>query len=187
MSNKGEGKSSAIGFITDWVVPIVIAIVLALLIRQFVFFKVKIPSTSMVPTLNEGDQLIATRVYNLDNLKRGDIIVFNFTPEDKIYIKRLIGLPGDHIEIKNNVDVYVNGEKLEDSYVKNPDPYNENAPVLTYDVPDGKYFFLGDNRAVSFDSRRWDSKYGITYIDGSEIKGKAQIKVYPFSEFGSIK
>ena len=81
----------------------------------------------------------------------------------------------------------MNGEKLEDSYVKNPDPYNENAPVLTYDVPDGKYFFLGDNRAVSFDSRRWDSKYGITYIDGSEIKGKAQIKVYPFSEFGSIK
>lgn len=187
MSNKGEGKSSAIGFITDWVVPIVIAIVLALLIRQFVFFKVKIPSTSMVPTLNVGDQLIATRVYNLDNLKRGDIIVFNFTPEDKLYIKRLIGLPGDHIEIKNNVDVYVNGEKLEDSYVKNPDPYNENAPVLTYDVPYGKYFFLGDNRAVSFDSRRWDSKYGITYIDGSEIKGKAQIKVYPFSEFGSIK
>lgn len=184
MSENKKLRNPVLGFIIDWGVPILIAVVLALLIRTFIFFKVEIPSTSMVPTLNVSDQLFATRVHNLDSLQRGDIIVFNFPPEDKLYIKRLIGLPGDHIEIKEGGKVYINGEETTEDYVKNPDPTIVN---VTYDVPEGKYFFLGDNRKVSFDARRWDEKYGITYIDGSEIKGKAQLKVYPFSEFGSIK
>ena len=96
-------------FFTEWVIPIAIALVLALLIKQFLIFKVYIPSGSMIPTLNEGDQLFVTRVYNLDNLKRGDILVFDSDELDDVLIKRLIGLPGDKIKIVSGT-VYVNGE-----------------------------------------------------------------------------
>ena len=166
----------------DWVVPIVIALVIAKSINKFLIFKVEIPSISMVPTLNVDDQLFASRVYNVDNLKRGDIVIFNFIPRDELFIKRLIGLPGDTVEIKSG-KVWINGEELQEDYVKNP----ENTEGV-YNVPEGKFFFLGDNRARSEDARKWQEKgYGITYIDSAEIKGKALFKVYPFSDFGTIE
>lgn len=167
--------------ILDWVVPIVIAVIIALVINKFLIFKVKIPSSSMVPTLNVEDQLFANRVYNVDNLKRGDIVIFYFKPEKNVYIKRLIGLPGDTVEIKAG-KVWVDGEELQEDYVKNPE---ETDGI--FNVPKGKFFFLGDNRAVSNDARKWQIKYGITYIDGEDIQGKALVKVYPFSDFGIIK
>lgn len=92
-------------------------------------------------------------------------------------VKRLIGLPGDMIEIKDGV-VIRNGEKLNEDYVKNKDLYNG-----TYEVPQGKYFFLGDNRPISADSRLWKNPY----IDGSNIQGKIQFKSYPLNEFGIVK
>ena len=164
-------------FFTEWVMPIAIALVLALLIKQFLIFKVYIPSGSMIPTLNEGDQLFVTRVYNLDNLKRGDILVFDSDELNDVLIKRLIGLPGDKIKIISGT-VYVNGEELEEDYVKNPDHISGE-----FEVPEGKYFFLGDNRAISYDARRWENPY----IDGNDIKAKAQIRVYPFSDFGFVR
>ena len=150
---------------------------LALLIKQFLIFKVYIPSGSMIPTLNEGDQLFVTRVYNLDNLKRGDILVFDSDELDDVLIKRLIGLPGDKIKIVSGT-VYVNGEELEEDYVKNSDHVSGE-----FEVPEGKYFFLGDNRAISYDARRWENPY----IDGSDIRAKAQVRVYPFSDFGFVR
>ena len=78
-------------FFSDWVLPIVIAIILAVLINRFLIFKVKIPSESMVPTLNVGDRLFVTRVYNPEKLKRGDIVVFYSEEKDEDMIKRLIG------------------------------------------------------------------------------------------------
>ena len=95
-------KNAKTGFFYDWVVPIVIAVFLAFLINRFVLYKVKIPSESMVPTLNVNDQLFATRVYNPENLERGDIVIFAYDQEgeDIKMIKRLIGLPGDTVEIK---------------------------------------------------------------------------------------
>ena len=109
-------------------------------------------------------------------MKRGDIVVFNFKPKDEVFIKRLIGLPGDNITIKAGV-VYVNGEKLEEDYVKNPEVTDG-----VYNVPEGKYFFLGDNRAISDDARKWQNEYGITYIDEEDIQGKAIIKVWPLKD-----
>jgi signal peptidase I len=164
-------------FFFDWIVPVLVAVVVALLIKQFITYKVYIPSTSMVPTLNVGDHLFVTRVYNLDNLKRGDVVVFNSKEFNDVFIKRLIGLPGDDINIVNG-KVSVNGEELDESYVVNHDNYNGQ-----YHVPEGKYFFLGDNRPVSKDSRRWENPY----VDGKDIEAKAQIKVYPFKDFGIIK
>ncbi|MGL4109701.1 signal peptidase I [Clostridium sp. LP20] len=161
----------------EWVLPIALAFAIALLIKQFLIFKVYIPSGSMIPTLNEGDHLFVSRVYNLDNIKRGDILVFYSEELNDTLIKRVIGLPGDNIEIKDG-KVSVNGEEINQDYVKNEDQsYGE------FNVPEGKYFFLGDNRPISFDSRKWNNPY----IDGKDIKAKAQIKVYPFSDFGSIK
>ncbi len=176
-SVKEVNKEKKGNFFFEWVIPIAIALVLALLIKQFLIFKVYIPSGSMIPTLNEGDQLFVTRVYNLDNLKRGDILVFDSDELNDVLIKRLIGLPGDKIKIVKGT-VYVNGEKLEEDYVKNSDDISGE-----FEVPEGKYFFLGDNRAISYDARRWKNPY----IDGSDIKAKAQIRVYPFSDFGFVR
>ena len=164
-------------FFSDWVVPIVIAVILAVLINKFLIFKVKIPSESMVPTLNVGDRLFVTRVYNPENLKRGDIVVFYSEEKNEDMIKRLIGLPGDEVVI-NDGRVTVNGETLEENYIGTVDNYSGE-----FTVPEGKYFFLGDNRYWSLDSRYWNDPY----IDGSEIKGKAQIKVYPWKDFGKIE
>ena len=132
---------------------------------------------SMVPTLNVGDRLFVTRVYNPENLERGDIVVFHSDEKDEDMIKRLIGKPGDEIVIKDGI-VTVNGETLYENYIGTPDKFNG-----VYEVPEGKYFFLGDNRFFSSDSRYWDNPY----IDSSDIMGKAQLKVYPLSDFGMIK
>ena len=164
-------------FFSDWVLPIVIAIILAVLINRFLIFKVKIPSESMVPTLNVGDRLFVTRVYNPEHLKRGDIVVFHSEEKNEDMIKRLIGLPGDKVVIKDGT-VIVNNDTLKENYIGTADNYNGE-----FIVPEGKYFFLGDNRYWSLDSRYWEDPY----IDGSEIKGKAQVKVYPWKDFGKIE
>lgn len=175
--DKKVKKNKKSGFFYDWVVPIFIAIVLAVLINKFIVFKVKIPSESMVPTLNVGDRLFVTRVYNPENLERGDVVVFHSDEKDEDMIKRLIGKPGDNIVIQDGI-VTVNGETLHENYIGTPDKFNG-----TYEVPEGKYFFLGDNRFFSSDSRYWDNPY----IDASDIMGKAQLKVYPLDDFGMIK
>ena len=171
-------KSIVKNIIFDWVIPIAVALVIAMLIQRYWIFKVKVPTGSMIPTIQEEDRLYATRIYNLENIERGDIIIFESKELDDTLIKRLIGLPGDKIEMKDGV-VTVNGEVLADEYVKNKD-YKEDE---TFEVPEGKYFFLGDNRSSSFDSSKWKNPY----IDGSDIKGKAQIRVFPFSRFGRLK
>lgn len=170
-------KTNKSNFFNDWIVPIVIAVILAFLINRFLVFKVKIPSESMVPTLNVGDRLFVTRIYNLEKLKRGDVIVFHSEEKDEDMIKRLIGLPGDEVVINDGI-VTVNGETLKENYIGTADNYNGE-----FLVPEGKYFFLGDNRYWSLDSRYWEDPY----IDKSEIKGKAQIKVYPWKDFGKIE
>lgn len=169
-----EGKPS---ILKDWIIPLLTALILVLLINKFAFFIAKIPSESMVPTLNVGDRLIVTRIYNKDKLKRQDIIVFKSKEKDETMIKRLIGLPGDKVEIKAGV-VSVNGTKLEENYIGQPDTLSGS-----YTVPKGKYFFLGDNRLRSADSRYWDDPY----IDEADIEGKAQFKIFPFSDIGKLK
>ena len=174
-----EKKKKTNNFFIEWLLPIIAAIGIAILINKFVFFNVYIPSESMVPTLNVGDKLVVTRIYDTDNLKRGDVVVFYSDELQETVIKRVIGIPGDHIEIYNGV-VSVNGDVIQEDYVKNNE-YNKTK--LVFDVPEDKFFFLGDNRIRSNDARRWINPY----IDASDIKGKAVLKFYPFSDFGLIK
>ena len=178
INEKEEIKKDKKGsFLSEWVVPIISAIILAILINKFLVFKVLIPSESMVPTLNVDDRLFVTRVYNLEKLKRGEIIVFYSEEYQKSLIKRLIGLPGDKIKIEDGI-VYVNGEKLEENYLGEKDQLSGE-----YEVPEGKYFFLGDNRKHSQDSRYWINPY----IDEEDITGKARLKVYPLDQIGWVK
>lgn len=164
------------GFFREWIIPIIAAIGIAILINKFLVYNVYIPSESMVPTLNVGDKLMVTRVYDTSKIKRGDIIVFYSEEFDEIFIKRAIGIPGDHIEIHNGI-VNINGEDIKEDYVKN----NESVDK-TFDVPANKFFFLGDNRANSKDARKWINPY----IDASDIQGRARIKFYPLKDFGIL-
>ncbi|RII35892.1 signal peptidase I [Clostridium chromiireducens] len=172
-----ENETKRSNFFKEWVVPIFTALVIVYLLRQFVFFNVYVPTGSMTPTINKDDKVVVTRIHNMANLQRGDIIVFYSDELAETLVKRLIGLPGDKIEIKNG-EVYVNGEKVQEDYVKNKDKYNGK-----FEVPEGKYFFLGDNRPVSKDARYWEDHY----IDSSKIEGKAQFVFYPFKDFGKLK
>lgn len=170
-------KNGVMKSVREWIFCIVIAFIIALLINKLLIYKVKVPTGSMIPTINEGDQLFVTRVYKPEKLKTGDIVVFYSEENKDTYIKRLIGRPGDTVVITHGT-VSVNGKELDEKYVKNNEDFSG-----TYEVPKGKYFFLGDNRANSYDSRKWVNPY----VDEDDIKAKAQIRVYPFNDIGLVK
>lgn len=155
----------------EYVLVIVVAIALTIIVNKFILFKIVVPTPSMAPTIEPGDQIFATRVHNLSNVKRGDMIVFYSKEFDKKMIKRLIGLPGDKVEIKEDGIVYVNSKEMQEDYIE----YQGGKSNMTFEVPKGKYLFFGDNRNNSEDARYWNNKY----IDGDEILGKAQVRVWP--------
>lgn len=152
-------------------------------IFRTVFMLTLVPTGSMEGTIMSGDIVFATR-YNIgaDEIERFDILIFtppdNPDNTDETYIKRVIGLPGETIEVKGG-KVYADGVELDDSFVKNP--MNRRGDGI-YKVPEGCYFFLGDNRNQSRDSRFWDEKY----VPLENIKGKAKSIVFPFTHIQSI-
>lgn len=158
----------------EYAEAIVLALLFALLIRTFVVQAFKIPSGSMVPTLLVGDQILVDKlVYRFREPKRGDIMVFKY-PEDpsRDFIKRLIGLPGEKLEVKNRI-VFINGEPLDEkvyAYHEFPDDFlpiarrDNFGPVV---VPEGSYFMMGDNRENSADSRWWG------FLDRNKVVGRA--------------
>lgn len=176
---KNENKTPKKGsFLKELVIDIAIVAVVAFSVWKFIGYGVWITSGSMRPTLEVKDRLIVARVHNTDNLNYGDIVLFkNEEYGDDILIKRLVGKPGDKIEIKNGV-VFRNGEQLDEPYVKNNEKYNG-----AFEVPEDEFFFLGDNRPNSADSRYWKDPY----VDEDNIEGKAIFRYYPFNEIGVVK
>lgn len=162
----------------EYVLVIGAAIVLAIFINKFLLFKIMVPTPSMSPTIEPGDQLFATRIHNLSNIKRGDMLVFYSNEFDEKMIKRVIGLPGDRVEIKENGEMYINNKKVDEPYVR----YPGGKVNVVFEVPQGKYLMLGDNRNNSEDARYWNNKY----IDSEDILGKAQIRVWPSDRFGTV-
>ena len=165
-------------FIKDWVLPTLIAIILALLINKFLLYKIYVPSESMFPTIKIGDNIFVSRIYNYNSIKRGDIIVFYSKELGETLIKRVIGLPGETVKVKPNGTVWVNNLQINEPYVQ----YN-GGKVGSFNVPEGKYLFLGDNRANSDDSRYWKN----SYISSADVQGKAQVIAYPFDRIGLLK
>jgi len=152
--------------------PYVLIIILVLLIKQFVFTNVMVHGDSMYPTLHNKDLMILNKLsMKTGKLKRFDIVVVDAMNE-KI-IKRVIGLPGETVEYKNN-KLYINGKVVKDKYNINNATQDFGKVILDKD----EYFVLGDNRAVSIDSRR------LGPIPKKDILGKAKLVIFPFNRFG---
>lgn len=159
--------------ILSWIVVIALALLIIFILQKKVFIlNTSIPSGSMENTLMVGDKLITNRLaYVLNEPKRGDIVVFKFPDdESQIYIKRIIGLPGETIEGKDGY-VYLNGTLLEEDYVKE----QLEEDFGPYEVPEDSYFVMGDNRNESEDSRFWEN----TFLNKDKILGKANFRYYP--------
>lgn len=174
--NKKE--KSKLREVIEFCIPIVVAVAIALCLRTFVFANAVVPTGSMLNTIQEGDRIIASRLAYVNNdPERYDIILFYYPDdESKIYVKRVIGLPGETVQIVNGV-VYVtktNGKtiQLDDSFVTIGTPYGDFGP---YTVPENCYFMLGDNRNNSKDSRYWQN----TYVNKEKIIGKVKFRYYP--------
>ena len=165
----------------EWILPFGLEILALLLIVKFIFFIAIVPSGSMEPTIQERSALFTLRVHDLEKLEGGDVIVFEAeTPElaGTTLIKRLIGLPGDHVEIDENGVMTINGEVQSEDYVV----YQYAIPSV-FDVPEGYYLFMGDNRANSLDSRYWSDPY----VSAESIQGRAVFTLFPFSHFGKLR
>lgn len=166
--------------ILSWLLIGVIAFLLAKGITNFVIIKAIIPTNSMENTIMTNDRIIGNRLaYLFSSPKRGDIVIFKF-PDDETqnYIKRVIGLPGDTIEIKDGgVYIYDSEGKLTDDPLDEPYLKEEmfTSGVLTYTVPDNSYFVLGDNRNYSLDARYWAN----TFVKKDKILGKAWFRYKP--------
>lgn len=159
----------------SWVFTIVTAIVLVYLITTFVIVNAKVPTGSMKNTIMPNDRLIAFRMsYMFSEPERGDIVVFKYPDDESIlYVKRIIGLPGDTVNIIDG-KVYINNslEPLEENYVTVEEMQGSWGP---YEVPEDSYFMLGDNRNDSKDSRFWQN----TFVTKDKILGKVIFKYYP--------
>lgn len=198
MKHKKKTKIPLKISIVEWIESILMALILAIVIRTFVVQACKIPTSSMEPTLHGhpkyGDQILVNKFsYLLEKPQRGDIIVFstNKIPgldQGKDYIKRLVGLPGDEVLIRYG-DVYVDGTVLREPFVFNKITYFnvpvteglyglKNKPVI---VPPDSYYALGDNSANSRDSRYWG------FVPKANLKGKAFIIWSPIKRWRLLR
>ena len=158
-------------FIKD-LIPYVVILVVVVLIRTFIVTPVRVNGTSMVPTLDGGEIMILNKLGHID---RYDIVVLDIEEEQEELIKRIIGLPGETVEIKNN-EVYINDELLGEEY-----GYGVTYNIDKITLKDDEYFVLGDNRIVSKDSRVFGA------VKKENIKGTTKFVVYPFKKFGTVK
>lgn len=160
----------------EWVKALGLAVILALLIHQYVFAQFLVEGESMMPTMENREHLIVNKlVYRLHKPEHGDIIVFKY-PSDttKDYIKRVIGVPGDTIEVRDE-KVYRNGKPLDEPYLGEP----TSKPYSPVKVEEGKLFVMGDNRNFSKDSR--DPSVGMVPYD--LIVGRADLVFLPIDKF----
>lgn len=164
----------------DYAKVIILALLISFGIKTFVITSTIVDGRSMNPTVNNGDRLMVNKLFFMKkNITRGDIIDFYVPSAKKYYLKRIIGVEGDTVEIIKD-RVYLNGEMLEENYVSTnvTTPHNEKTKWV---VPKGHVFVLGDNRSNSRDGR------DLGTIPRSDIVGKIVLRYYPFNNFGGLK
>lgn len=161
---------------------ILVVLVITYFVSAFVCQRIVVHNVSMQDTLTEGDILIMDKLtYKIRDPKRYEIICFNSAHEREGLIKRVIGLPGERVQITDGM-IFINGNKIEDveglSKIENPGRANVDVLLL-----DDEFFVIGDNRAESIDSRSEE----IGNVIREDIMGKAMLRIYPFSKFGKVK
>jgi signal peptidase I len=179
-SKRAAGEIKGSVWWRDLLQSLVIAAVLALIIRSFLFTPFYIPSPSMEPTLYPGDRIIVNRLaYRLGEPQRGDVVVFRYPLDpSRDYVKRVVAVGGDTVEARDNV-LYINGQPQPPaSYLPPGVVYSDFGPIK---VPPNNYFMMGDNRNNSADSRVWGT------LDRKLIIGKAVLVYWPLNHIGLIR
>ena len=163
-----------------WARDIVISVAIAAVVIVFLYQPVKVEGTSMMPWLVDQERIFVNKfVYRFDEIRRGDVIVFRFPLDpSKSYIKRVAGLPGDVIEIKQG-QLSINDQAVAEPYLL-PE-YGDRSTYPTVTVPPNHYYVLGDHRNTSNDSRTWGT------VDESFIIGRAVFSYWPLERFGLLE
>ncbi|MCJ0956199.1 signal peptidase I [Mammaliicoccus sciuri] len=166
--------------IFEWIIAIIIALVLLFAVRTFLFIGYVVDGDSMKPTFHDNDRVIVNKlVKNFGQINNGDVIVFHAN-KNADYIKRVIGLPGDTVEMKNN-KLYINGTHVNERYL-NDDIKTDDFSTRTIQgsksdvIPNDEYLVLGDNRINSRDSRE------IGFVHEDDIVGTVNLRYYPFNQ-----
>ena len=167
-------------FLLSFLETIVVALVISIFLYLFIMTPHEVVGRSMYPTYKDGEYLMANKiVYRFSEPKRGDVIIFKYS-DTQDFIKRVIGLPGDQVMLKDG-HIYINGNELDESAYLDSSIYTSGGEYLhegeTITIPDNEYFVCGDNREHSSDSRSFGP------IKKADIKGRAWIVYYPFSDF----
>jgi len=179
-SHQSQSPAVMLGEFRGWVKDILLAVVIAILMVVFLYQPVKVEGTSMQPELVDQERIFVNKfVYHFEEIHRGDIVVFWY-PKDpsKSFIKRVIGIPGDVVSVKNG-RVYVNTRLLEEPYV--PRSYQDLDSFPTVRVKEDHYYVLGDHRNASNDSRSWG------LVPRKYIYGKAVFRYWPMEKAGFIE
>jgi signal peptidase I len=166
----------------SWARDLAFSLLIAVILIVFIYQPVKVEGTSMMPTLTNEERIFINKFtyhYGLGEIKRGDMVVFWYPLDtSKSYIKRIIGVPGDIVNIDEG-EVFVNGNKLSEDYV--PDTYRDRTSWGPQRVPAEEFFVLGDHRNSSNDSRTWG------FVDRKYIYGKAVFVYWPLDKMGPLK
>lgn len=181
-SRKETKRNAVLKEVLSWIVTFSLAILVALVLKEFIIINATVPTSSMENTIMAGDDLFGFRLsYAFSEPERGDIIIFKY-PDDRKqkFVKRIIGLPGETIVI-DQAKIYVNGEPLEEDYLKE-EWFSATGP-FEFEVPEDSYLVLGDNRNNSLDARFWVN----TYVPREDIIGKALFVYFPFDRMGALE
>ena len=165
----------------SWVKAILLGLAIAFICREFIFASVKVEGKSMMPTFEDNNRIIVSK---MSKVERFDMIVFHSPVSNEDYIKRVIGLPGDIVEVQDDV-LHINNIIYDEPYLQGhkkmlstQQPLTENFKVT---VPEGSLYVMGDNRKNSSDSRE------IGFIEEDAIVGEVKFRFFPFKEFGTLE
>lgn len=178
----------------DWIKIIVVALLLALIVRKFFFSPIIVDGPSMQPTLYDQDKMIVNKfIYYMKEPERFDIVIFHAN-EEKDFIKRVIGLPGEHVKVEDNI-LYIDGEEVEQPFLEKDQDSEVIYPIITNDftleqlsdhydvIPEGHVLVLGDNRTNSTDSR--SASLGL--VSMKQIVGKTSFVFWPLERLHVVK
>jgi signal peptidase I len=175
-------RRSPLSLLTSWIRDLLISVVMAVLVILFLYQPVKVEGTSMMPSLVDQERIFINKFvyrFGLGSIQRGDLVVFWFPIDtSKSYIKRVIGVPGDVVEMSNG-SVVVNGQPLSEDYVV--EEYRDKFTMAPYKVDEDEFFVLGDHRSSSNDSRSWGA------VPRRFIYGKAVFVYWPLDKMGVLR